>query len=539
MTRRCLLALVLIGCTSHAPHGDDDAMVSPDAGDPPIDPRFQPLADKVQAELAMLKAPGVAVIVMEHGQVSFAHGFGVKSPGGSDPVHATTLFRIGSTTKMMTTALLLQQIAAGKATLDDPITQSVPGFHVKASADVPSSIKLRNLLEHGSGLADYLEIDGPQDDASLASYLTGAFGNVEYIMVPAGRMWNYSNPNFYLAGLAAETLGGVPYRQAMHDRVWHPLGMDRTTFLPADVLADGDYAIGASTDDSGMPAQEKPDSYDNAWGRPAGYAYSSVIELGKFANFLIAGNTEVLPDAQRMAMESPQIDMKTTGSHDQYGFGLFVQDYAYVADGWHPAHVVQHGGDIPGFACDLYTVPDVQFAIAVLSNADGAHFGDSIAFALQTYANLPAKTAIPADVLPDPATFASLAGNYQDDYNVGRIAVKYAAGKLTVSMPDLDAANVTYSPDLVPYTRDTFGMKIQDYPLEITFLRDAAGQPEYLRERAFVARKVQMLAPAVVQPTLRLDRQLLRLAREHDDFRHGLAQTLAAERPRDHLGDVQ
>ncbi|HEY5946039.1 MAG TPA: serine hydrolase domain-containing protein [Kofleriaceae bacterium] len=490
MTRRCLLAVFLISCTSTAPDGE------PPAPDLPIEPRFQPLADKIEAERAMLGASGVAVLVQEHGKVTFAHGFGVKQAGGTEPVHATTLFRIGSTTKMMTTVALLQLIAAGQASLDDPVTKSIPAFHVLPSADQPSSIKLRNLLSHTSGLADYPnEIDGPHDDASLESYMTGGFGAVGYIMAPSGRMWNYSNPNFSVAGLAVEKIGGIPYRQAMHDRVWQPLGMDRTTFLPADVLADGDYAIGVSSYKTGTPMPQPPDAYDNAWSRPAGFAFSSVYDLGKFAEFVIAGDPQVLPDAQRLAMQSAQFNTEDAGPHEQYGFGLFVQDFMYLADGWHPAHIVQHGGAVPGFSCDLYMAPDEDFVIAVLANADGAYFSDSIGFALQTYANLAPATAVPADALPDPATFASLAGNYQDDFNVGRIVITHDAGKLAISMPDLDMNHVTYAPMLQPIAHDVFRLTIDNDPLEITFLRDAAGKPEYLRERSFVAKRVMMLAP--------------------------------------------
>jgi CubicO group peptidase (beta-lactamase class C family) len=47
------------------------------------------------------------------------------------------------------------------------------------------------------------------------------------------RAYSYSNPNFMLAGLAAETTSGVPYRQLTHDRIIAPLGMSRTLFRKA------------------------------------------------------------------------------------------------------------------------------------------------------------------------------------------------------------------------------------------------------------------------------------------------------------------
>jgi CubicO group peptidase (beta-lactamase class C family) len=277
--------------------------------------------------------------------------------------------------------------------------------------------------------------------------------------------------------------------------------------LPADVLADGDYAIGAHADDDGAATKpQPPDAYDNAAARPSGYAFSSVYDLGKFAQFVLAGDPQVLPSEQWVAMQSPQINMQTAASYEHYGFGLFVQDFVYLADGWHSVRVVQHGGDVPGFACDLYTVPDSQFAIAVLSNATGAHFRDSIDFALKTYANLPPAIAVPSDVRPDPSTFASVAGEYQDDYLVGHITIKHDAGKLTISMPDLDAENVSYDPTLEPLARDVFGLLIEDYPLDITVIRDAAGKPEYLRERAFVAKRTMM----ITSPAEPVDAQRLR-----------------------------
>ena len=470
--------------------------------DPPVDPSYQPLADKIEAERVKLGAPGAAVLVIKDGNITFARGFGTKTAGG-DPVQATTLFRIGSTTKMMTTTLLLQLVATGQVNLDDPVTKALPAFHLQPGADVATSITIRQLLSHSTGLYDYLEVDGPHDDASLNSYLTGAFGGIEFEMAPAGRMWNYSNPNFMLAGLTAEVVGGVPYRQAMHDKVWAPLGMDRTMFLPSEVLADGDYATGVGPDGGGAMQAWAPDAYDNAWGRPAGYAFSSVYDLGKFGQFLLDGNPAVLPDAQRHAMTSPQVDMQDAGSHDQYGFGLFVSDYVYLDDGWHPGVVVQHGGDINGFSCDLYTVPASHFVMAVLVSASDAHLNDSINFALATYADLPAAIPTPSEVYADGSTFPGLAGSYNDAFDVGRVVVTATTTAVTLSMPDLDAAKISYTAALEPLSKDNFLFTIEGYQDELTFIRDAAGKPAFIRNRAFVAKAGAAFASAIDPARLR------------------------------------
>ena len=65
---------------------------------------------------------------------------------------------------------------------------------------------------------------------------------------PPGSFWNYSNPNFSLAGLIAERASGLQYHQYMKDRVCGPAGMTSATMLPSDVLAYGDYAYEHYTD---------------------------------------------------------------------------------------------------------------------------------------------------------------------------------------------------------------------------------------------------------------------------------------------------
>jgi len=320
----------------------------------PIEPRFQPLVDQIEAERMELGAPGVAFLVMENGAITFAHGFGLKNPDATDKVDAATLFRIGSVTKMMTTAGLLGLVAAGQVNLADPVTRAIPGFKVMAPAGAESTITVKHLLTHTSGLYDYLGTvnSTDQSDGYLSSFTTGQFTTIEYQMSPAGRMWNYSNPNFSLAGLILENVGGQPYRTALHDRVFGPLAMNRTLWRGEEVLADGNYAFGLTKDEAGKRQVQPPNTYDNPWGRPAGFAFSSVYDLARFVKFLVDGNTSVLPDAQRAAMQTAQISTEEWGDFSSYGYALFVEKGAFLKDGYHATPIISHGGAIDG------SVPD-------------------------------------------------------------------------------------------------------------------------------------------------------------------------------------
>jgi CubicO group peptidase (beta-lactamase class C family) len=190
------------------------------------------------AERIQLGVPGASVALIEHGQMTFAHGFGTKGPNSKESVDANTLFRIGSMTKALTATALLGHVHSGKLGLDTKLTSVVPDVAIDDRSDL-SALTFRQLLSHQSGLFDYDVLSGPADDAALSRYLTSPdFASNEYFMDPPGSFYNYSNPNYDLAGLALERVGGVPYRKAMAERVFSPLGMTRTFFLPSEVIAD-------------------------------------------------------------------------------------------------------------------------------------------------------------------------------------------------------------------------------------------------------------------------------------------------------------
>jgi CubicO group peptidase (beta-lactamase class C family) len=499
---RLRLLFILGACAAAGCSGSSEPGAGPDAapggdGDLPILDRFVPLAEALEAERQALGAPGVAALVIEDGVVTFAHGFGKKGVDSDEPVTSSTLFRIGSVTKMLTAAVLLQSVAAGEIALDDPITRVLPEFSLAGDASWAPSIQVEHLLTHSSGLLDYAELDAAadlQDDGALDRFLTQdlpqGFEEITYLMAPSGRMFNYSNPNFYLAGLLAERLGGQSYRDAMRERLFSPLGMDRTFFLSDEVLADGDFASGAIAGPGGQQTAVAPDAYDNPWGRPAGYAFSSVHDLARFVGFLQEGDDAVLPADQRLAMQSPQIDTEELLDLIHYGYGLQIQEGFLLADGFYPVRLVAHGGDITGFAADLVSVPESRFAFIVLANGNGAHFRDSVEVALDIAADLPAPID-PPDLGIDPASFARYAGTYQEDFGIaGTLIIEASDTGVTISMPMLDEAGISYQAELEPVSPGNFIMRGSDFALPITFiLSDDSGDAEYLRTRFFVAHR--------------------------------------------------
>lgn len=127
--------------------------------------------------------------IIEHGRVTFAHGFGTKGVNSSEPVRASTLFRVGSMTKALTATALLSLVDERQVSLDAKLVDVAPDVAI----DGPelAQVTLRHLLSHQTGLADIGAVDGPRDDAALSSYLASdEFRAVEYFMNPPGLFFN-------------------------------------------------------------------------------------------------------------------------------------------------------------------------------------------------------------------------------------------------------------------------------------------------------------------------------------------------------------
>jgi len=477
--------------------------------EPLVPARFRAFAEQLESERLALGIPGIAVAILEHGELAFARGFGAKSVDGLEPVDEETIFRIGSMSKVVTAIGALSAVDDGLLELDAPVRETVGDLSLQgAEAD---ALTLRQLLSQQSGLNDYLALRASTDDAGLAE-LTSSAGlsdNVDFIN-PPGAFWNYSNPNYYIAGRALEAAAGVPYRQAIEERVFAPLAMDRSFWLPSDVIADGNYSHGYGSNDElgdSPPEDLAPDAYDNAWARPAGYAFSNVLDWAKLMQFAMSGDDTLLSDAAHAELVSPQIsthtiyaDVKGTalGLGDAYGLGLGVSDGFFMdrraePDSYYALPVLGHGGDIPGFATTFALLPSTGFGIVVLSNRDAARPVEAIRLALESFGDLPPPSAPPPGREVDPSRFSRYAGTFVSR-DGGRVEVRESAGQLSVASELIDALGIPYDPVLEPTSLDDFALWVsiggQRFPLEVTFLADESHEYGWFRSRIAVAQRV-------------------------------------------------
>lgn len=311
-------------------------------------------AVRLEAELAQVQAlarvPSMTAAVLQSGELAWSGSRGTAVRAG-ESVRASfdTQYRIGSITKTLTAALVMQLRDEGRLELSDLVSA-----HVREGPFADATI--RGLLSHGAGLP--AEPVGPWWERSEGGdYATLVAANTDATRVlPVGERYHYSNLAFAILARVVEVLRGEPWIAVLRDRVVEPLRMTRTTYGPA-----GDHADGFSVDAlSGMLTSEP--HQDTGAMAPAGQLWSTTADLCRWMHELSRADPEVLSSAAVTAMTTPQSADPTENLTGAYGLGLRLS-------GPGPLMLVGHTGSMPGFLAGMFVDRGTGVGAVVLANA--------------------------------------------------------------------------------------------------------------------------------------------------------------------------
>ncbi len=438
----------------------------------------------VAADMEWYDAPGAAVAVVLDGATLYQQGYGVKLQDSSQRINPRTIFRIGPLTQQMTAAAVLQQVELGRVDLDDPITDLIPEFEV--SGPWPASrITVRHALTNATGFPDVIDSGDVQDAGSLSRWAARQGGRRLY--APPGEIWNYSNPNFMIAGLIAERAAGISYRELMEEELWGPAGMNDTTFDPAAVRADGNFAYGHCwVCSAGGVVSVEPEENDLWDVGPAGMAFSTAGDLATWALLLMDGGGPVLSPWSASTLQDPHRWMHHTP--DQYaGFGITNELYRGIG-------VCQYIGSVLGYGAHLLWVPERRFAVALLANSSSTL---SRAAECIVDAVLEPDGSGDGDLTTDPSTWTRYLGSYTmtDSNGYQTVMRVYLDGaRLMGAVTDPAVPGSAYVAELEQRYLDTFGYDSNSdgtADMDFTFCeRDGApGFTTWLRNRIVVGQR--------------------------------------------------
>ena len=297
------------------------------------------MSDQRQRLLDVAQAEGRLTSVV--GAVFDRYG-AVWAGGAGDAPGLDGQYRIGSITKTMTAVLVMQARDAGLLDLDDRLSAHLGEVGY-------GEVTVREALGHSSGMQS--EPRGPwwertrgRDFAALAAANDGS-GRV----AGAGEWFHYSNLGYGLLGEVVARRFGAPWRELVNDRLFRPLAMRSTSYLPRPGAQPG-WSVDHFT---GIRVHE-PLTETGAMA-PAGQLWSTLADLVTWGQVLGGARPEVIAPTTLAEMQRPVIA-------EDYGLGLML--------GMHPGgRLVGHNGSMPGFLAALHVDPDSGIGSVVLTNA--------------------------------------------------------------------------------------------------------------------------------------------------------------------------
>jgi CubicO group peptidase (beta-lactamase class C family) len=423
--------------------------------DPVNDALWEELSERVEDARLASEVPGMQVAVVLEGELRYMGSFGVRTWDTDRPVTDETRFRWASVSKMHTATAALQLVEEGLVELDAPVTDLVPYFQVEGAP--ASSITLRHLLTHTSGLPDMLDWSCDVQDAGLQESVEGWELPLH---APPGSFYNYSNTGFSLAGALIEEVTGQSFVVAMQERVLDPSGMERASFDVA-LASDGPHADG-TTIWEGEPFVYELESWDCAVSRPAAWLHGTASDLAQTAVWQLSPDGGGLLSPELIAEMHDQID---TGywSDQRYraGMGQFTELY-------HGERLVLHDGWVTGFTSMWIVAPDRGFGVAIVANADWADPYALAYEAVDLFLGLPQDP--PPDDRSDPSTWGPFQGTYDDPYTYGRIEVELRGERLWASLIDRQT-----EVELEPYGATSFWAYLDGGWVDVRFVEDDTG----------------------------------------------------------------
>jgi D-alanyl-D-alanine carboxypeptidase len=338
----------------------------PAAAEPTFDPalaeQLQRLLDDTVADGTI---PGAVLSVRLPDGTTWTGASGVADRDAGTPIQPDTRVRIGSLSKMFTAVVALQLIEEGKIDLEAPISTWLPGM-------VPNGekITIRQLLQHTSGLYDYLEdrrflrraYEDPQRNWTPEELVEYAVDFPPSFAPGSKGNWDYSNTNYVLLGMIIERVTGNSLDQELRRRIFEPLDLRATYVVPAEKV-QGPQARGYSKSD---------DHTEVAMSFTFGSAniVTTMDDLRTFGMALFAG--DLLDDSAR---EQMQQFVNGKGKYDmpdlEYGLGLMGNQLpiaAGEAGEVRKQRVVGHIGGFGGFRAATWYAPEDGTLVALAVN---------------------------------------------------------------------------------------------------------------------------------------------------------------------------
>lgn len=350
------------------------------------------------------KLPGLALAIVQHGQVVVLHGYGVTEWGAPDPITPHTVFRLASLSKAFAATLSGLLVDEDAMTWDSPIINQLPAFKLQDYASA-GSVTVRDVLSHRVGLTHNTydrDLENDEPYPLLAERLSDA-----PMACTPGDCYAYQNIAFSLIGDMVFAVTGDFYSHQVEKRIFHPLGMFDSTYGRDGLESSPSWARPHVRRGSGWLAVQPKESYYRV--PPAAGVNASIHDMAQWLIAQMGHRPDVLAPSLLNEIHTPQVEtpgeLRGSGwrrerlTHAYYGLGWRIFDYSGHT-------LVFHGGAVQGYRGLVAFLPDQDVGMVVLWNSESAAPSGLLPTLMDRVLGLPERNWLSLDNVEDPAPSA-------------------------------------------------------------------------------------------------------------------------------------
>ncbi|HYR12442.1 MAG TPA: serine hydrolase domain-containing protein, partial [Longimicrobium sp.] len=315
-------------------------------------PGLETRIDSLFLRLGGPSLPGCVVAAAQGEATVLSRAYGRASLELEAPLTTASVLNAGSIAKQFTAYMVMQLVREGRLSLDHDVREVIPEL-----PEYETPIRIRHLLYHTSGLHDVSELlrlggIDPWIDVVSDVHTLRLIASQRSTGFPAGERYGYSDTNYELLARVLERVSGRPLEELAYDRVFAPLGMDRTRFptgyddvipgrVPAYVAKPGGFRTASPNAESGG----------------AGSLFTTAEDLLRWARHLEFGADG--PGSPT----SPLLRRETLSNGDTLAHGMGLETGQVAGQ-----RTVGFSGAHAGYVSALEMAPDPGIAVAVLCN---------------------------------------------------------------------------------------------------------------------------------------------------------------------------
>lgn len=335
----------------------------------------------VEDLLGRRHVPGISIAVFNQKDVSCtAFGFATLEP--PSPATPDTMYDMASTSKSLTAAavgkLISNYKSQDKITWTTPMSKLLPEDFVLPDEYASQNATVEDILSHRTGMPGhdmaYMGVKSATPDTPRS--VTRSLRNLP-ATAPFRTKYQYNNGMFTVATHLVEEMSQTTFAQFLQSNVFDVLGMSSTYLQPSAVKGAGQMDRLATRyvwkkDTASFAALEPVEQPE---GQGAGSLQSTVKDYAKWLQAMMKKDETLFEKEIYEELIKPRIicdpeadesDLEPFTSNELYALGWSTRYYR--------GHkIVEHSGGISGFTSIMLFMPQHDFGLVILANADGGY----------------------------------------------------------------------------------------------------------------------------------------------------------------------